>query len=212
MKTEEQKKNLGIWDLSKKLVRELNFKCLKSAGSSNQKSEARQKELHELSRNWIKKMISEEKVKQKVIRRSRTVTFNFLEEISESSKEHLNKSMSGIDLEIMRNKKSITDEDLEEDLKKSLDFKMKSATSDSNNARISLNLSDQEFEKSEEFQKEGAFELKIIKKTATLEIEGSSSNQDSTKSSTNLESEDQNLKNKKDGIINKTSIYKIGDH
>lgn len=172
--------NRVLQELSKKILLQINHKSIKKAKDalSRNISQNRVRELQSISRNWIKMMFSAQKVDQKVMRRSRTVTFENLTKFVEPGKQ---KSLRIIKVSTeLRQKKSITDEDLEEDLRKSLDFARKESVSEAHGVRISLNLSDHEFEE-QPFESEPSSQ-------APLESDS------------------------RESVINKTSIYKIGDH
>lgn len=184
--SEPGRATLAFQELSKKFLLKLNNKSIKKAKEviSKKACPTRLKEIKDISRNWIKMMVSAQKVDRRVMRRSRTVTFeNLTRFVDPVKKQSLN--IIKVNTEF-RQKRSITDEDLEEDLRKSLDFARKESESDGNDVRISLNLSDQEFGE-EPFDSD-----------RRLRAEPSSPG--------DLESES------RESVVNKTSIYKIGDH
>lgn len=158
--------------------------------------------MRSMTKKWLKRVVGQQRVAQQVMRRSRTLTFENLEKMPLDFK--------GSDPKASQH---ITDEDLEQDLKKSLDFQRSKTYSE---RRGDLELPGFVVEGAEpEGPLVGTLSSGSLTnskpKGESLEIEVSQvrGSKDSTWEGKRPE---EDLPSSKDGIVNKTSIYKIGDH
>ena len=98
-------------DYSKKLIQRLNLKCLKKVNKKMnlKKKGKRFTDLKQISKKWVKKIIAEKKIEKNLIRRSKTLTFEFLDKMQgnflNAKTKSLEKEVINFNLKI---KKSIT--------------------------------------------------------------------------------------------------------